>query len=166
MILTKDQINAYADPTWFPEPGRYLHLDKEYTNHYCLFFLNDGTIEDSRVKNWREVEWEKLDKIVVNIKGKTIEINPHPSNHKFFLYFRKYGFHKVYDANNPEGRFEHIRIWTVGVTDGAEAFLYDIDFHTGEVLQVYNSALAEHLGHIHPRIQTLNQIYNLIKCKG
>lgn len=164
MDLTKDQLNTYADPTWFPEPGRYLHLDNEYRRKYCLFFLNNGVIEDTRVKNWREVEWEKVNKILVSIRGNEVTISPHPTNHKFFLFFRQWGIQTVYeDFADRIGTRDFIRLWTVGVTDGKECFLYDIDFHTGKVKRVYNEPLPNHTGHIHPRIKTLDKIYQVIK---
>ena len=153
--LSKDQLACYADPTWFPEPGRYLHLDSEYSNHYCLFILNNGQIEDSRIKNWRHVQWEKLDQIVVRIKGHELVVNKHPRDHKFFLFFRQVGW-----KNNVNGEKEQIRLWTVGATDGVRAFLYDVDFHYGTLKSAYDTTLESCNGHIHPRIRVLNSIYS------
>ena len=35
-----------------------LHLDSIYRNRWEEFGLADGTVEDSRIKNWREVGWD------------------------------------------------------------------------------------------------------------
>jgi len=150
------------------KPGRPLHLDRIYRNHRILFILNDGTIEDSRLKNWREVEWERVQKIVVSIKGTDHVVEPHPRNHKFFLCFRQVidgpmtddAGKAVYDRS--EGQRQLIRkkrhLWTVGVTDGLICFLVDIDFHSGRKVNQYIRPLKDIRGHIHPRILALNEV--------
>ena len=148
-----------------------LATDDEYRRRWVLYFLNDGRIEDSRQKNWREVEWEKLDKIVVSIEGKEHVIEKHPKNHKFFLAFRQAGMEVVNHNTNfvekvngvrklrIEKEYKRIHIWTFGVTDGIDCFLVDIDFYTGTLLRAYQEPLIKYKSHIHPRIKELDRIY-------
>lgn len=153
-------------------PGRRLHLDSEYKNHKILFLLNDGRIEDSRLKNWREIEWEKVQRLIVSIKGVDHIIEPHPRGHQFFLCFRQVIDAPLTDTigrvvvDRSEGQRKAMRIkhhlWTVGVTDGKTCFLVDIDFHTGRKVNEYVRPLASLLSHIHPRIVALNQLHREI----
>lgn len=152
------------------QPGRrVLHLDNIYRRHHILFVLNDGRVEDSRQKNWRDVEWEKVKRLVVSIKGADHVIEQHPKAHKFFLCFRQVVDGPVTDDrglivfDRSEGQKSLVRrqkhIWTVGVTDGRTCFLVDIDFHTGRKINEYIRPLSAIRGHIHPRILALNELH-------
>ena len=156
-----------------------LANDSEYRRRWMLFILSDGTIEDSREKNWREVAWERIDKIVVHVEGKEHVIEKHPKDHKFFIHFRQAGSEIINNNTNVVERLktgqqrlvvekEHkkIHIWTVGVTDGAVCFLVDIDFYTGSIVNTYTDKLSKYKNHIHPRIKDLIKEHKLCWVQG
>lgn len=130
---------------------KYLHLDAEYRRRWQEFYLADGTVKDSRQINWRRVEWEKVVKIVTHIEGQHHAVDARESNFLFFLCFRWAGSTPRYKLGKCVGR-DPIRIWTVGWSDGARAFLADLDFKTGTMLKKYISPLKDHFDHIHPRV--------------
>jgi len=130
-----------------------LHLDSEYRNRWEEFYLSDGTIEDSRQKNWREVHWASVEKIVVHIKDKTHEVKNDGKDFKGFLNFRWGGQEAVYAEDKTYIGHKPIKIWTVGWTNGNVCFLTDIDFFTGEVMKHYTAPLEQFKNHLHPDIK-------------
>lgn len=135
---------------------RQLSLDNTYRKHYQLFHLNNGTVIDSREKNWREVEWEKLDKLEIIMKGHQYEITKEgKDNFKGFVTFRSAGFINK-TVNYKTGKViepgKRIHTWTIGWTDGIKCFLKEINFFTKKLINEYECRLDEAMGHIHPRL--------------
>lgn len=124
----------------------YLHLDSEYRRRWIEFYLANGTIENSKEKNWRQIQWDKVVKLIVYMEGKKYEVKISHASHKFFLNFRWGGREKI---NNE---FKQINIWTVGWSDGERAFLIDIDFFTGNLVKKYVAPLYQFKQHIHPSV--------------
>jgi len=123
-----------------------MMLDSAYRDRWQEYHLSDGLVMDSRVINWRRVEWEKVVKIVVNICGKRLHVDRQHSNFLFFMCFRWAG------QEWANGVQKKISIWTIGWSDGERCFLVDIDVKTGEIKKKYISKLSEFSAHIHPRI--------------
>lgn len=126
-----------------------LHLDSEYRNRYIEFHLSDGTVDDSRHKNWREVDWEKVTKLVARLNGHEHVIDNNQDGFKFFMNFRWGGL----DHDLVDGKLvpRKIHIWTIGWTDGETCYLQDIDFFTGKKVNYYKEKLKIFEGHIHPQ---------------
>lgn len=128
-----------------------LHLDFEYRNRWEEFYLLNGTVEDSRLKNWREVAWDKVVQISVHMAGCVHTVDCKAPGFKAFMNFRWGGQEAVF----KEGRYLHhvpIKIWTIGWTDGRDCFLKDIDFYTGNLIKEYKSSLKQFSGHVHPAV--------------
>lgn len=128
------------------------HLDSEYRNRWIIFHLEDGTTEDSRLKNWRDVEWQDVIGLEVFLLGHTYYVNYNGPGFKAFMNFRWGGQEAVYEDSKYVGH-KTIKIWTVGWTDGEECFLRDIDFYTGKLLKTYRTSLAQFKEHLHPNIR-------------
>lgn len=129
------------------------HLDSEYRNRYEEYYLEDGTIKDSRQINWRDVEWEKVKKIVIRIKNRIHLIDKRGKKEfKGFMRFRWGGREAQHNAQGQFIGFKMINIWTFGWTNGQKAYLKDIDFKNGMLIKTYDMKLEEVKGHIHPRL--------------
>ena len=130
-----------------------LHLDSEYRRRWETFTLEDGTVEDSRVKNWRDVEWEKVKEIQVSIEGKTHSLSSEgKENFKGFLNFR-YFRKSVELGNNLKFKGQKIiQWWVIGWTDGINCFLHSFDFYTGEKVKECTMPIEAVSGHIHSRL--------------
>lgn len=131
------------------------HLDNIYRRHYEIFHMLWGKTHDSRVINWREIEWEKVIQIDVCIRGKkhTFSISDKPYTVGFFN-FRWGGVNKIFDGNNKKWVGIPINYWTVGhILPGDRCVLTDIDFHSGDVLKKdYEKKTSDHKQHLHPRL--------------
>lgn len=127
-------------------------LDSEYRRRYQEFHLADGTVEDSRKINWRDVKWEDVTKIVTFMNKKTHVMEITDENFKCYMCFRWAGREAIYDEKQKFIRHDPINIWTTGWTDGKNHFLTDIDFYTGDVIKKYTNPLKDFRAHIHPRI--------------
>lgn len=132
-----------------------LHLDSMYKNRWEEFYLIDGTIEDSRKKNWREVKWDKVVKIVAHLKNNTFEVNNSGPGFKAFMNFRWFGMEAQYDKNKKYIGHKRINIWTIGWTDGVTCFQKNIDFKTCLLIDDIESPLSYFTGHIHPAVKHL-----------
>jgi hypothetical protein len=133
---------------------RYLHLDSEYRDRWEEFFLTDGTVEDSRLKNWRQVAWEQVVQITVHIVGHVHTVNCKDPRFKAFMNFRWGGFgFMLDDSGKQKDKREPINIWTIGWTDGITCFLKDIDALTGKLIKNYEVLLIQFKGHIHPNVR-------------
>ncbi|RPI56187.1 MAG: hypothetical protein EHM49_00900 [Deltaproteobacteria bacterium] len=128
------------------------HLDSEYRNRWEEFYLSNGVVEDSREKNWRDVEWDKVEKILVSIEGVSHEVNSEHKGFKGFMNFRWGGQEAVFADDGTYVGHKPIKIWTVGWTDGKDCFLKDIDFFTGETIKEYVTPLEQFRSHIHPAL--------------
>ena len=126
-----------------------LHLDSMYRDRWEEFYLANGTVEDSRVKNWREVKWNRVIKVVVHILNYSYSINCNHDAFKFFLNFRWAGQEAQYKNGIING-YKKINLWTIGWTNGINCFLTDIDFYTGNIVNQYVKPLTEFKYHIHP----------------
>lgn len=137
-------------------PKRYLHLDSEYRDRWEEFYLTNGTVEDSRLKNWREVAWSKVIQITVHMVGHAYTVNCKHPGFKAFMNFRWGGFGFMLDASGrKKDTREPINIWTIGWTDGKNCFLKDIDALTGKFIKDYIMPLSQLSGHIHPDVRAL-----------
>jgi len=130
---------------------KQLHLDAEYRRRWQEYHLADGRVMDSRQINWRNVEWEKVVKIVTHIEGQSYAVDARESTFLFFMNFRWGGSEPIYKLGKFAGR-KAIKIWTVGWTDGTRCYLADLDFYTGALVKKYVEPLKKFIQHIHPRV--------------
>lgn len=129
----------------------YLHLDSEYKRRWQEFHMADGTILDSRQINWRNVEWEKVVKLTVNMEGQYYEVGMEgKAGFVCFINFRCGGQEII---RKPDGKEERRRIhtWVIGWTNGNECFLQEIDFYRGGLVRRYVDNVKNLKSHIHPR---------------
>ncbi|OEU67545.1 MAG: hypothetical protein BA863_12335 [Desulfovibrio sp. S3730MH75] len=129
-----------------------LHLDSEYRDRWIEFHLADGTIEDSRLRNWRQVNWSQVIRIVAHLRKHTHIVKSTDPRFLTFMNFRWGGQEAMYGAGEYIGH-RQIKIWTIGWTDGVQCFLKDIDFKTGQLIKDYTAPLSLFPGHIHPDIK-------------
>ncbi|MBE9592705.1 MAG: hypothetical protein IMF19_04425 [Proteobacteria bacterium] len=132
---------------------KYLHLDSEYRDRWVEFYLADGSIEDSRLKNWRQVAWEQVIRIVVHMVGKVYQVDCKGPGFRAFMNFRWGGREATFDKKGKYSGHRDIKIWTVGWTDGQRCFLKNIDFYTGKFIKGYIAPLSQFIGHIHPSVR-------------
>lgn len=131
------------------------HLDSEYRDRWEKFYLSDGTIEDSRQKNWRDVEWNKVIKIVAYLRGNIYEVDNSGFGFKAFMNFRWIGMEAQYDKNKKYKGHKKINIWVIGWTDGIVCFQKNIDFKTGLLIDECESPIQQFAGHVHPAVRHL-----------
>lgn len=149
LLILTTAFNCYAF-TFHPQKKA---LDSEYRNRYELYYLSDGSVKDSRVINWRDVEWEKVVKITVNMAGHKYTItDKNKSGFKGFMNFRWGGEAAIIRNGRIIGRVP-INIWTIGWTDGRTCYLEDIDFRTCRLIKHYTMPLKALKSHIHPRLK-------------
>jgi len=122
---------------------RYLELHSEFRDRYILFHMADGTTLDSRLINWRRVDWPCVVKLDARLRGRTTVVDCNHLGFKFFLNFK---------VNRIEGPTSFVH-WVIGWTDGEIAHLTAINFKTGKVAATYTQPLSHMEGHIHPRCQ-------------
>ena len=132
---------------------KYLHLDSEYRNRWVEFHLANGTVEDSRSKNWRQVAWDQVVRIVCCMVGKVHQVDCKGPGFRAFLNFRWGGREATFDKKGKYVGHREIKIWTIGWTDGRYCFLKDIDFYTGKYVKGYIAPLSQFMGHIHPAVR-------------
>lgn len=130
-----------------------LHLDSVYRNRWEEFYLANGTVEDSRIKNWRQVAWDQVVRIVVHIKSHVYEIDCKALGFRAFMNFRWGGYGSLVTDQGKVLPRRDIDIWTVGWTDGKYCFLRDIDVHTGEHIKNYVAPLSQFIIHLHPAVR-------------
>ena len=135
---------------------RYLALDSEYdkTPAWEMYHLSDGTVKDSRLVNWRRVEWEKVVRIEVFIKNMkhVFDCKDKPS-FLFFMRFRKLRSTTTtrYDGKGRKRIYKNP--WVIGWSDGQRCYLTEIDFDTGNVIKRFTCNLQEYPSMVHPRVQ-------------
>ena len=129
-----------------------LHLDSEYRNRWIEFHLADGTIEDSRFKNWRQVAWDRVIKIKAFLRGNVHTVDCCSPDFLTFLNFRWGGQESTYNKDKIFTGYKPIKTWTIGWTDGSNCFLKDIDFYSGKIIKIYVAPLSEFMEHLHPII--------------
>lgn len=150
-IITKDDIGTLD----LSKPTKVLHLDSEYRRRYQEYHLADGTVKDSREINWRQVDWEKVVKIITYMNGNKHVSKCNDPYFKFFMCFRWGGREAQYNAKKEYIGHTKINLWTTGWTDGKTCFLMDIDFYTGKCVKEYKAPLKMFKSHIHPRVKSL-----------
>lgn len=128
-----------------------LHLDSMYKNRWEEFYLNDGIIKDSRQINWRNVEWDKVIKIVAHLKKSTFVVDNKGSGFRAFMNFRWGGAEAMYEKGKYLGH-KKIHVWTIGWTDGVTCFLKNIDFKTCQLIDECVSPIGVFVGHVHPAV--------------
>lgn len=134
---------------------RKLHLDSEYRNRWIEFHLANGTVEDSRLKNWRQVAWNQVVCLSAHLLDQVHKVDCKGINFKAFMNFRWGGREPTYDDKGQYVKHRDIKIWTIGWTDGEKCFLKDIDFYTGKFIKDYVELLSQFKGHIHPAVKGL-----------
>jgi hypothetical protein len=130
-----------------------LHLDSEYRNRWIEFHLADGTVEDSRLKNWRQVAWDRVICLSAHLLDKVHEVDCEGTNFKAFMNFRWGGQENIYADDGQYVGHIPIKTWTIGWTDGRSCFLKDIDFYTGQLIKNYITSLSQFKGHLHPLVK-------------
>jgi len=130
-----------------------LHLDSEYRDRWEEFYLANGTVEDSRLKNWREVDWRNVIQISVHILNNVHTVNCKGPGFKTFMNFRWGGMEARYDRSGKYIGHRPINIWTIGWTNGEDCFLKDIDFYTGQCIKEYAAPLSQFKEHLHPLVK-------------
>lgn len=136
-----------------------LHLDSEYRNRWETYHLFDGSTFDSRIINWRQVEWEKVIQVTANVVGRQHTVNmAGKPNFRFFMRFRWGGQEAQYDSDKKYIGHKQINIWTIGWSDGEKCYLRDIDFYDGKHIKDYVSPLSMFTQHIHPRVKDRCQL--------
>lgn len=128
-----------------------LALDSEYRDRYQLYHTADGKVFDSRVINWRQVDWEKVVKIETFIRDQRHEVTCKDPRFAFFMVFRWAGQEWVNGKRIP------VNVWTQGWSDGTKCYLMDIDFKLGVKTAEYTAPLSKFEAHIHPRVQRLTR---------
>ena len=129
-----------------------LHLDSKYRDRWEEFYLANGGVEDSRVKNWRQVAWDQVVKIVVYMRGHKHVVDCRDHRFKGFMNFRWAGREVYFDKTGKSMKSKPIKIWTIGWTDGVYCYLKDIDFFLGGLIKSYRAPLKRFAKHIHPAI--------------
>lgn len=129
------------------------HLDSEYRGRWIEFHLVDGTVEDSRLKNWRQVAWDQVVSISAHLLGHVYEVDNKAPSFKAFMNFRWAGQEARYGEDGEYIGHRSIKIWTIGWTDGEDCFLKDIDFYTGHLIAGYVAPLSQFKGHLHPLVK-------------
>ena len=132
---------------------KYLHLDSEYRNRWVEFHLANGTVEDSRLKNWRQVAWDQVVRIVCHMVGDVHQVDCKGPGFRAFLNFRWGGREATFDKKGKYVDHREIKIWTIGWTNGRYCFLKDIDFYTGRYVKGYIAPLSQFMGHVHPLVR-------------
>lgn len=118
-----------------------------------LYVMDDGTIHDSRLINWRDIPWSRVIEIEVRILGKGYRFGAEHPGFRGFMNFRWGGKQATYDDAGRYTGHRDIHLWTVGWTDGTTCQLTDLDFFTGDQVRTYAMPLAELRGHIHPDLK-------------
>ena len=130
-----------------------LHLDSEYKNRWEEFYLIDGTVKDSREINWRNVEWDKVVKIVVHLRKNIYEVDNTGPGFRAFMNFRWGGMEAVHDKKGKYLGHKKIHIWVIGWTDGTNCFLKHLDFKTCQFIEERKFPVRHFAGHIHPAVK-------------
>jgi len=132
---------------------KYLHLDSMYRNRWEEFYLLNGTVEDSRLKNWREVAWDQVVQIQAHLLNHVHTVDCNGPGFKAFMNFRWGGQEAKYDKAGKYTGHKPIKIWTIGWTDGESCFLKDIDFYLGGLIKEYKAPLQLFKRHLHPAVR-------------
>lgn len=139
-----------------------LHLDSEYRDRWEEFYLSDGTVEDSRLKNWRDVVWDRVVCIEAHLLEHIHVVNCSGSCFRAFMNFRWGGQEAIYAEDKTYVGHKLIKIWTIGWTNGKDCFLKDIDFYTGSLITEYKSSIKQFSGHVHPAVK--DRVFNNGRC--
>ena len=126
------------------------HLDDIYNNRWQEYHLFDGTVKDSRMIHWRQVQWEDVVKIVACIR--TFRHEFHPGNdHRGFITYRSSGMEFV---GQGEARIaQGMRSWFIGHLSESHAHVTEINFQTGRVKGKEVIPIKDVESHIHPRLK-------------
>lgn len=121
-----------------------MNLDT-YRNRWQEYHTKD-IVYDSRKTYWRDVEWEKVERIVTCLAGKKYVLENNNPDFKFFVVYR-FGGH-VFIGTKKKSIIE----WAVGWSNGKSCFMTDYDVITGGVLRQYTVPIEKVKNHIHPRV--------------
>ena len=117
-----------------------------YRNRWQEYHTKD-CIYDSREMYWRQIEWEKVEKIVTVLAGKTYILKNDNPDFRFFVIYRFRGHEFV--GKKKKAIIE----WAVGWSNGKECFMTDYDVITGASLRQYIISIEKVKNHIHPRVK-------------
>lgn len=133
---------------------KQLPLDSEYRRRWEKYFLEDGTILDSREVNWRNVQnWDEVARIIAHVQNEAHEFDFR--DQPGFVGYMRFRWHGKIAQFDEDGHFtghKDVHEWAYGWTDGSTAHMTDIDFRTGKRVREYTMPLEEIRGHIHPAI--------------
>ena len=129
------------------------HLDNKYKDRWEEFYLTNGTVEDSRLKNWRDVAWDRVIQITVHILGHIHVVNNSGLGFLAFMNFRWGGSEATYDKLGKYIGHKPINIWVIGWTDGKTCFQKNIDFRTGKLIDECESPIEQFADHLHPDVR-------------
>lgn len=130
------------------------HLDSIYKNKWELFYLDDGTVEDSREKNWRDVAWGRVIRIEAHVRKRVHSIAKGDCpGFKAFMHFRWAGFTSTADKLGRYKIRKRIDMWSIGWTDGKTCFYKCIDFKSGELVNENCGPISCFAEHVHPDVK-------------
>ncbi len=128
------------------------HLDNIYNRRWQKFHLADGSYKDSRELHWRQVAWENVVKLEVQVRDYLHEVLPGPA-HKGFITYRTSGIEWV-DGEPGKKRIPRgARSWYIGWLNETHAHVKQIDFQTGFVKTEEVIPIERVEAHIHPRLK-------------
>lgn len=113
--------------------------------------MADGTVLDSRVINWRQVQAELVVKISMTIRSHEYGVLP-GIGHKGFVTYRTKGYTWGKDHNGKEVK-KTTNTWLIGWADEIFAHMLEADFQTGLIINRFNEPLKKIETHIHPRLK-------------
>lgn len=128
---------------------RYLELHSEFRQRHLLFYLVDGQVRDSRVINWRRVEWERVVKIEMRIRN---HVHVVTCCHPLFQFFVHY---KATEHHSTPTRSWRDDYWLIGWCDGRLCHMKEVAFKTGDLRREFVQPVEQIASHIHPRVQGL-----------
>ena len=138
---------------------RYLELDSEFRNRYRLYHMADGSVRDSRLINWRRIDWDRVIKIELFMHNMTYTFGIEEPGFQFFLNMKSYEY-------NPQTKKDGKVIkdcrrsvsWINGWSDGKTAHLTEVDGKTCQVIRKYTKPLKDMESHVHPNCKHMVKI--------
>jgi hypothetical protein len=133
-----------------------MALDNEYRDRWEEYHLVDGTFRDSRKTYWRDVEWEKVVRLVAHLRGNVFEVTAE-GKPGFITMIRFRSIARVGGQDHFAKYSGHAKTetWELGWTDGQKCYLKAIDFKRGALIREHTEPLKNHMAHIHPRVKRM-----------
>ena len=132
-----------------------MNTDAQFRDRWLDYYLSDGRQYSSREIYWRLIEWEKVVKIRVNLRGLKYDIESGPDT-LGFMNFRWAGSEAKHDSEGkPVGR-RPIHTWVVGTIEPNGVHLSEFDFKTGQLIKRSIEPIEKYSSHIHPRLENVS----------